>query len=523
MGRFVFEVPPDATSQVLDRCLHDRAYLCGIEGVPFHTEVRRDGHRLILDRRVESSARLLIPYWIDGVGYRTVATCSLRPNDDGPAGDNGAAYSLPLELARGSCMTARTQSDLWSRGGLQLDDALVETLRRGTGHFIESATHLHRQPPRRRASQKSAVASIQTLQRSVDLLSHQYAVQSIAYRSRTASPIGTMVGAAAVPPHPTTGPAWAAYQSAMNCLAVRTSWADIETDSGSLHFDRVDAAMAAAAAVGMRVIAGPIVDFRQRLMPHWLYLLENDFDQLVHATVKFVDAVVRRYRGKVTLWIAASGLNTPGPLPLSDEQAMRLTVNILQAVRRADPAAATVMSFDQPFGEYLADSQQGISPMHFADAIARSGLGLSGLGLEYRMGYTDIGTLPQSSLQIGNSIERWATLGMPLLVTLGLPGGSGLDDQAIAPSPVWNPLTNTVDEASAGTDSAAFDWDAWQLRVGGPVLRTLLAKPCVHGVLWDGWDDRVPHVHSHSGLIDAHGGDRRMLDYFRRLKSDGVI
>ena len=291
-------------------------------------------------------------------------------------------------------------------------------------------------------------------------------------------------------------------------MSLRTSWADIETDAGVLDFDAADAALAVATATAKNIIAGPIIDFRERLMPHWLYRIEDDFSDFYNATLSFVEKVVRRFRGRVNVWNCADGLNTPGPLPISDEHAMKLAVGILQTVRRCDPNTAAILSFDQPCGEYLARHRNGISPMHFADAIARSGLGMAGFGLGFRLGYRDTGTQPRSALDINMTIDRWATLGMPMMVTLGVPGGVGSDTRALAPA-------DTLEYASRTQDP-----EAEQLRVAGPIVRTLLAKPMVHGVVWDGWHDARSHVNSHAGLIAPDGHHRPMMDYLVRLRND---
>ena len=94
------------------------------------------------------------------------------------------------------------------------------------------------------------------------------------------------------------------------------------------------------------------------------------------------------------------------------------------------------MSFDQPFGEYLAKHRDGISPLHFADALVRSGLGMAGIGLEFRVNYCNHSTLPRSAVDFGQMIDRWATLGMPMLVQLTVPGGAGVDANSLAPSDV---------------------------------------------------------------------------------------
>jgi hypothetical protein len=193
---------------------------------------------------------------------------------------------------------------------------------------------------------------------------------------------------------------------------------------------------------------------------------------------------------------------------LDDEKVMRLAVCVLQTVRRSDPNTPAVVTFDQPFGEYLANHRDGISPLHFADALARSGLGMAGLGLDVRVNYAGNATLPRSAVDFGQMIDRWATLGMPLLIQVSAPGGANSDTLAMAPS---NVLTSDVQTADPAAE---------QLRVAGPMIRTLLAKHIVHGIVWDGWSDAEQHVLSHSGVIDAEGEPRPLLDYLIRLRRD---
>ena len=507
MGHFHFDVPPGET-EFLDRTLWRDAYLCGIEGVPFPTQVSREDHRLKLQRQIDSSARLIIPATVDGRGIRTLSTCSLRPNS------TSDVYPLTLELARGCCSQLRTQSAAWEQNGLRLDAAFRQVLRDGTGLFLEAASL--------RASvekcHRTAWAAVEKLQDGLDQLAELYAIQSMTYRKNRQGKLSTLFAASTVPPCPVSvgtsrsgdgdSDEWSLYRATFNSMAIRTSWADVETDSGTMDFDQIETAIAAAERAGMRIMAGPIIDFRHRLMPHWLYLLEDNFESFLKSAVDFTEKLVARFCGRVQLWNVAAGLNTPGPMSLTDEQAMRLAVGILQTVRRGDPTTAAILSFDQPCGEYLARHRDAISPIHFADAIIRSGLGMAGIGIDFRMGYSTDATSPRGAVDIGNAIDRWATLGMPLMVTVGIPGGIGRDDHAIAPST----LLSTVTSPGGPADH--------QLETAAPILRTLFAKPIVHAIVWDGWHDGKPHVHSHSGLIDAKGNERPLRPYCQRLKTE---
>lgn len=181
-------------------------------------------------------------------------------------------------------------------------------------------------------------------------------------------------------------------------------------------------------------------------------------------------------------------------------------MTLVQTVRRQDPQTPVIISFDQPLGEYLAHHRNGISPIHFADALARSGLGLAGLGLELRMGYAALGTIPRSTLAISQLLDRWATLGLPIMVQLTVPADT-------APDPLARRPTSVIAMGDNGTS------DAHQMRVASSILRTLLAKPFIHAAVWDGWDDTVPHVLPHAGLWEA-GGARPLLEYFKRIRRE---
>ncbi len=496
MGQFHFDVP-DAASDFMERSLWKDAYICGIEGVPWQSQNQYDGHSLTVTRGIESSGKLYIACLLDDLGYRTLSTCSLRPLDS-------ESYHLPLELARGSCYRARVQSDAWKRAGLTVSEEFDRLLGEGTARFLDAAQCRSDSA----GSAEAAMEAIVLLEQAIADLGESYAVQSIAFRKQREPQIGTLLAGAVVPPSPTRSPFAEAFSAAFNAAAVRLSWADIETDSGSFDYEAAEHSIRYCAGKGMRIIGGPLIDFREKLMPHWLYLLEDDFEAFLTSVSAFVEKTVERFRGSIQLWNCATGLNTPGPLELDDEQAMRLAVAILQTVRRVDPQTPAIMSFDQPFGEYLSRHRDGISPIHFADALVRSGLGMAGIGLDVRINYKSDATLPRSAVDFGQMVDRWATLGLPMLVQIAVPGGLGADEDSIMQSDVLQ------------YDSLAADAASEQLRVAGPMIRTLLAKHIVHGIVWDGWADGEPHVMSHSGVIGKDGKQRPLLEYLTRVRRE---
>lgn len=497
MGQFHFDVP-EAASDFLGRSLWNDAYICGIEGVPWQSHNQFDGSRLTITRGIESSGKLFMACPLEGLGFRTLSTCSLRSLDD-------ESHLLPLEFARGSCYRARIQSDSWQRAGLSLSEEFLELLQQGTDLFLDAAQC---RADLNQSAEKSLEA-ILVLERAIAELGESYALQSIAFRKQRELPkIGTLLGGTIIPPAPLGGARAEQFSTTFNAAAVRLSWADIETDSGRFDYTNAEQTIQYCLSKGMRVIGGPMIDFRERLMPHWMYLLEDDFEAFLTSVTGFVERTVSTFRGRVQLWNCATGLNTPGPLNLDDEQIMRLAMGIIETVRRTDPNTPAIMSFDQPFGEYLAKHRDGISPLHFADALVRSQLKLAGIGLEFRVNYRSDATLPRSAVDLGQMIDRWATLGMPMLVQVAVPGNSGADAKALGGSELLCPELSAAEAA------------AEQLRIAGPMVRTLLAKHIVHGIVWDGWSDAEAHVMTHSGLIDANGQERPLLEYLARLRKE---
>lgn len=491
MGQFIFEVEEDQ-QPLLARSLWPSAYLSGVEAVPWHTLARLEGRRLTVRRDIDDSAKLFLPVLIAGHGISLLSTCSLRPREN--------PYPLWLELARGSLYNVRNQADQWVRAGMRLHDEFQEILEQATSRFLDASG-----TPSGSRQTSESLGAIELLETASHRLSDEYATQAIAYRKQRETRLGTLL-AAALPAGCGVPTAPQDYAATFNASAVRMAWGDIESDLGRFDFDSTDASVRWAGSQGLRVIGGPLVDFHEKMLPHWVYLLEGQFDKLLDSVGRYVESVVKRYKGQVQIWNPVSGLNTPGPLRLTEEQVMQMASTIVHTVRRQDPQTPVIFSFDQPQGEYLAHQRDGISPIHLADSLARCGLGLAGVSLEVRIGYAGWGMTPRSSLVIGQMLDRWATLGLPLMLQLAVPSDTSPDPLAARPGEII---------AGDPGDSA----ETWQIEVASAILRVALAKPYLHAVVWEGWDDALPHTLPHAGLYDA-SGPRPLLQYFRRIREE---
>jgi hypothetical protein len=122
---------------------------------------------------------------------------------------------------------------------------------------------------------------------------------------------------------------------------------------------------------------------------------------------------------------------------------------------------------------------------------------LAGIGLELNVGYWPGGTLPRDLLEISLQIDRWAMLGMPLVVSLTAPSSGEKDPQAVSPAVALG--DGTPEGLSTQSQKALVE----------NVVPLLLAKQCVQGVIWNQLHDGSPHEFPHGGLFDAQDGPSR--------------
>src|SRR5205807_6233075 len=121
--------------------------------------------------------------------------------------------------------------------------------------------------------------------------------------------------------------------------------------------------------------------------PAWLTLWQQDVSGILAFTAEYVAKVVQKFKGRVSFWHAASFTHRPDALGLRDEEKLRVVVRAVETIRRHDPDTPLIVSFDQPWGEFLRRVPVGYAPMHIADHLVRSGLPLAAIGLEIEVGY----------------------------------------------------------------------------------------------------------------------------------------
>lgn len=509
MGLMRFRVP-NATEY--DPQIWSTAFISGLEGIPWACRNRLVDDCLTIERTVNESGKLSIVWPTEDYGPIVLTTGSLRCVDQ--------PYWLQLELARGSLHRVRGRGLDWQRVGLKLPNAYSELIEEAMDLFIQAAT-----------STDSPESMCSLAQRSIDKsigasrpLTRAFVSQSLQARHQQEKQFSALLGVR-VTPEPIWKPGAELALPAMNTLNVSMELGDIEATRFDEAVSIIDEQIEWARNHGLRVFGGPFLNLQSHAIPKWFYLF-NDFDSLYRTAVEHATKLVDRYRGRIHLWNTASGLNAPNPLGLNDEQVLQLAVGVIQAVRRSDPKTPVILSIDAPWAEYLSAKPDGISPLHFADALVRADLGLSGLGLELNLNFWPTGSLPRDLVDISDLVDHWNILGLPLLITVTTPCGIANDAMATAKCNVvsnWKyQRSESIGEPYSGSSVDEVSKDSARTSPmsanGLEVVRMLLAKNNVHGIIWNQLSDRAPHAFPNSGLIDAHGVQRSMLEGLVQLR-----
>ena len=523
MGQMRFRVP---NAQSYDAKIWGTAFVSGIEGIPWASKNRIENDCLIIDRTVNESGKLSIVWPTEEYGPIMLSTASLRCQE--------TPYLLHLELARGTIHRVRGRGIDWQRLGLKLPEAFASMMDRSVLAFVQAIL-----------SADDAERCMMLAQTAIDLavsaskpLSRAFVSQSLQARHQSEKQLSTLLGIKLTPSQ-----GWEqdveAILPAINTINISMEMGQLETESKSATLSLIDAQLEWARRNSLRIFGGPLLNLQSHAVPKWLYLL-SDFQSMYDAACKHATLMVERYRGQVHLWSAAAGLNAPNTLGITDEQVLHLAVGVIQAVRRSDPKTPVVLTIDAPWAEYLGQKPDGISPLHFADAIIRADLGLSGLGLELNFNYWPGGSMPRDLIDISDLIDHWNILGLPLLAHISAPCNLQVDSGAISKSSVvsnWSYPNYPWWDQSQMSDSGSIELPTTEkiapdltngnvpisnrdrMPVNGlEVIQMLLSKSNVHGIFWNQFSDRSEHIYPNAGLIAASGKRRSLLDGLSRLR-----
>lgn len=490
MGLIQFQVhPPEAvTAEMLDR-----ACFVGIDLVPWPTRVRRTPSGFVIERDSHESGNFRLPWPVAGRGEPMISTASLM--------ERAAPYQLEVELARGKLNQLRNQMADWQAQGLVVPPAVLAQVQAATVQFGLAATRQNLPGEAAQAAARSLALSVAA----ADALTAAYADQAIAARRRQLGKLDTqyLLGLGQQVPGDDAS-RW--LSPTFDGVVIPLPWWEMEAREDHFDWTTSDRQFEWAGRAGVKVTAGPLLRFDRVGLPDWLYLWAGDPGQLAQFAAQFVLAAAARYRGKVQAWYAVARLSAENNLDLDEEHTLRIAMAALESLRQVDRQTPVLLGIDQPWADHQGRSERDLSPWHFADALARSELGLGGVVLELAWGYEPGGVPARDALELSRLLDFWGLLGLPVYLNLAVPSSSEPDPGARSSA---RPSAGALAEGLSATAQRA-----WLERY----LPVCLAKPFVRGVWWDQAFETAPHDLPHAGLFDAQGQPKPALTAWAQLR-----
>ncbi len=471
------------------------AYVTGIDGRVFPTRVAFDGNLMECRRSLPDSGRLNVVWPVPGFGRPTVTTSSLREHEE--------PYLLALELARGKISRIRDQVGAWDVAGMSVPDEFHEPIR--TAHRLFGQAVGEKADPEK--CSETALEALRMAFVAAEILVQSYTEQRLTVRRKRASRLPASLGCYLGVESPR--PEWEeSVASAFNAAAVPIEWRNVESDEGSYEWDVFDEQVQWCQEHNLLTYGGPLLDFSMNGLPEWLDTWLGDPLNLQSFVADFVETAVSRYVGRIRHWEVSAYGNVGDGLALSEEHRLSLVAKSLEIARTVDEEIQLTIRIDRPWGEYQSNGQHGLSPFQFVDALARSGVGLSGVNLEIAIGFDEGGSPTRDVLDVSQLVDRWSMLGIPLHVTLGFPSNVGRD-----------PAADRAIGVAADSWKGAPDADR-QAEWASQFVPLLMAKQAVVGIFWAHRSDGVAHRLPHAGLVDADGRAKPALDRIRAFKAE---
>ena len=443
------------------------AHLLGRDDLPVAGEVRRDKDLVKCAPAESSATALCLEVEAGAMGRLMLQTCLLKQRDE--------PYLLFLELARHRIKLYIAKSEEW-----QLFDPAIagESLKRwehARTLFVLAMNELDIATAETFA--KDALVAALDANEQLALLHAELLVK---YRFGRKGSTSTVFGVRVDP----RSDIQACGDSAkvLDVLVVPTPWKLIEPAMGKYRFEEMDRWMTFASKSKKTIVAGPLLRFDSGTVPPWMEAHKKDFSMCVDRAYSFMEQVVHRYRGVVTMWNLGSGLHANQHFQFTDEQMMDLTRRASLLAKQSQPGARTLIELTEPFCEHVSSRPGALTPWQYLERLSQDGLHFDAVGIQMCFGGSDDGSVMRDLMQISAALDRFLAFDCKVMVS-----AFGVPSAQINPKSGW--------------------WrDAWSERVqaqwASRFVTIALSKPFVETVVWE---RLIDHGDDATGLLFENG------------------
>jgi hypothetical protein len=456
------------------------AVCVGPESVPINGKVRFENGLLVCESADEQAIGVALLWDLGPIGAYHVETTRL-PSREKP-------YNLNVELARFRLMRIVQKQEDWNLFDFPRAEKFTTAFREAQAQFADALGKLDDGPAAATLADQAHAAALDISEQ----LAWFHADLLLNRRRSSGQFVRHVVGCRAA--------ASVGNQKYKDTLAdqfdyvvLPMNWRQIQPEEQVFNTAEVDEWVEYLAKKRTPIIAGPLINLHESALPDWLFIWEHDFETLRELCYEYVQKIVQRYRKAVGAWNVVSGLNSGAHFNLTFEQIIEVTRMLVAQVKTLLPNAKTLVSINQPFGEYHAKGGVGVPPMFYAEMVAQAGVNFEAFGVELEMGVPTPGNFTRDLFQLSCLLDRFSTLGRPVYLTA-----------------VCCPSRNTADsgDLSGGKNDPALagrwhrPWDP-QLQAEwlDAVYKLAYSKPYVESIAWGNLAD-LNHDIPGGGLFD---------------------
>ena len=200
-------------------------------------------------------------------------------------------------------------------------------------------------------------------------------------------------------------------------VTIPVSWKMIEPKEQERQFEHLDACVNWLSKQQIAVKIGPLLSFVPENLPDWLFIWENDFEQVREMAYEYITTVVERYGKKVQAWDVVSGLHANNCFKFSFEQIVELSRSATMAAKQAATRSLVLIELTEPWGEYYSRNPRTVPPLIYADAVYQSGVQLDGFSVQMNFGYPSESMRTRDLLEMSVLLDRFANSGKPIHLT----------------------------------------------------------------------------------------------------------
>lgn len=461
-------------------------HLFGPDEIPVRSQFNfTDGQ--LLGVRHSDAAVGLAKLWDASNGSRVMLQTARLPEREQP-------YNLNVEVARGKLMRISHKREEWGVTDLLLSEQNHQLLDDALEKFIGALCNID---DAEKAAQ-SANESIGFAVRAGEDMAAAHAHAFLERRCQTQGFGRHSFGCVMDPARIRDKKYLQILKDNFHFVTVPISWKQIEPKEQEQNFELLDECIDWLHHNRIAVKVGPLLSFSPAMIPDWLFIWENDFEQVREMAYEYVTRTVQRYGRKVQAWDAISGLNADNCFKFSFEQIVEMTRSATLAAKHASPRSVVLVELTEPWGEYYAANQQSVPPFIYADVLCQGGASFDGLGVKIRFGRGPGSMRTRDLLELSTLLDRFGVFGKPLHVaSVQVPSQPEEENGSYWRGP-W-------------TEQSQADWLDQFYRIA-------LSKPFVETVSWRDLADRNGGVIFHGGLINLDLTPKLAFERLRQLR-----